>query len=149
MSLRRVAAVLTRRAANAANAATPATTTRAATTHAKLAGKVESSGKADIFGLYAGLAISAGFVAYDQMYPEEVRSCLLVVFARRRRPPSSWRGRRATCMGELGLPRPADLGESASSTRPPSRRWSAPAFANTRTKTKLTLRRPPPVDPPF
>jgi hypothetical protein len=67
MSLRRAAAVVLARAAAAAPSA------RTVTTHAKLAGKVESSGKADIFGLYAGLALSAAFVAYDQMYPEEVR----------------------------------------------------------------------------
>lgn len=67
MSLRRAAAVVLARAAAAAPSA------RTVTTHAKLAGKVESSGKADIFGLFAGLALSAGFVAYDQLYPEEVR----------------------------------------------------------------------------
>jgi hypothetical protein len=79
MSLRRAAAVLARRAANAAAAApAPAPHCRAATTHAKLAGKVESSGKADIFGLFAGLGLSAGFVAYDLMYPEEVRLCVVV-----------------------------------------------------------------------
>jgi hypothetical protein len=73
MSLRRAAAVVLSRAVAASSSAAPAPARRAATTHAKLAGKVESSGKADIFGLFAGLALSAGFVAYDQLYPEEVR----------------------------------------------------------------------------
>lgn len=85
MSLRRAAAVALARA-NAAASAAPSSSSsqagrRAATTHAKLAGKVESSGKADIFGLFAGLALSAGFVAYDQLYPEEVRGIEGIAFA--------------------------------------------------------------------